>query len=68
MVIKSSLPNGNMWKVGRIKKNVVWLSMMKGNQYKKVTFSHDLMEKLNVEKQKLHKNIMKYSVYSIIFI
>lgn len=42
--------------------------MIKGNAHKKVTFSHDLMEKLNEEKQKLHKNIMKYSVYSIIFI
>lgn len=31
MVIKSSLPNGNMWKVGCIKQNVVWLSMIKGN-------------------------------------
>lgn len=37
--------------------NVVWLSMIKGTQYKKVTFFPWLNGKAYEEKQKLHKNI-----------
>lgn len=54
--IKSIEEKKSMWKIVSIKKNVVWLSMIKSNWHKEVTFSHHLMEKLNEKKKKItHK-------------